>query len=76
VLHTYGRLTYLPSLLRRPACDGVWDVLSDEVAVAIVASEPDPMQSSLKVIEQALLNGSTDNVTVIVIQFADIERPL
>ncbi|KAJ4453622.1 putative protein phosphatase 2C [Paratrimastix pyriformis] len=47
------------------ACDGVWDVLSDEMACAIVASEPDPVQSSLKLIDQAFLNGSTDNISVV-----------
>ncbi|KAJ4458920.1 putative protein phosphatase 2C [Paratrimastix pyriformis] len=67
-LHPY--VTPIPFIsLTDYTCDGVWDVLSDETACAIVASDTDPMQSSLRLIEQALLNGSTDNVTVIVVQF-------
>jgi len=49
------------------ACDGVWDVLTDEMAVAIVATEPDPVQSSLKLIDQAFLSGSTDNISVVIV---------
>lgn len=48
------------------ACDGVWDVLSDELACHIVATDNDPVQASLKLIDQAFLTGSTDNISVIV----------
>lgn len=48
------------------ACDGVWDVLSDDLACQIIATDNDPVQCALKVIDQAFLTGSTDNISVIV----------
>jgi protein phosphatase PTC1 len=48
------------------ACDGVWDVLSDELVCQIVSTDTDPVQAALKVIDQAFLTGSTDNISVIV----------
>ncbi|KAK2947955.1 putative Protein phosphatase 2C [Blattamonas nauphoetae] len=48
------------------ACDGVWDVISDDLACQIVATDSDPVQAALKLIDQAFLTGSTDNISVIV----------
>jgi protein phosphatase 2C len=58
------------------ACDGVWDTLSDDLAVAIVR---DSLQSGLDVHraadrlrDLAYLNLSADNVSVVVVQFKPI----
>ncbi|KAG9391453.1 Protein phosphatase [Carpediemonas membranifera] len=49
------------------ACDGLWDVVSDQAAVSLVGNERDPVQASIKLRDQAFLRGSTDNISVLVI---------
>lgn len=49
------------------ACDGVWDVISDQDALELIQTETDPQRMSEKLLVQALRNGSTDNISVIVI---------
>lgn len=54
------------------ACDGVWDVITNEVAVAIVDGDlqfnPDYCQQAAEDLKKAALKaGTTDNVTVIVV---------
>lgn len=53
------------------ACDGLWDVLTDGVAVAQVKSEPDPRVSSAKVRDYGFAMGSTDNISVVVVKFCN-----
>jgi len=50
------------------ACDGVWDEVSDELAVEVVATESDPTLASCKLRDYAYLLGSDDNISVMVIQ--------
>jgi protein phosphatase 1L len=51
------------------ACDGVWDVISDEEAVSIVAPIPDIELASKRLRDEAFQRGSTDNISVMVIRF-------
>lgn len=50
------------------ACDGLWDVLSDDEAVTIAASETDPEKGAIKLRDTALSKFSTDNISVVVIR--------
>ena len=49
-------------------CDGVWDVLSDEEAVAIAASTPDPQRAAALVRDAAYADASEDNISTLVIR--------
>jgi serine/threonine protein phosphatase PrpC len=50
------------------ACDGVFDVLSDEQAVAVVRENASEGAGAARcLVEEALTKGSTDNVSAIVI---------
>jgi len=49
------------------ACDGLWDVVSDEEAVSIACSEMDPEKAAIKLRDTALNKLSADNVSVVVI---------
>lgn len=50
------------------ACDGLWDVMSDEEAVQFVHNSPlenkDDIVSAL--VQEAIRRGTTDNVTVLI----------
>ncbi|CAJ0757492.1 15551_t:CDS:2, partial [Entrophospora sp. SA101] len=46
------------------ACDGLWDVCNDQDAVNLVKDILDPQVASAKLIEHALQNFSTDNLSV------------
>mmetsp|Transcript_18693 Transcript_18693/g.30723 ORF Transcript_18693/g.30723 Transcript_18693/m.30723 type:complete len:260 (+) Transcript_18693:235-1014(+) len=50
------------------ACDGVWDVLSDQQAVDFVKNEYDAKKMAEMLVKHALAQGSTDNVTVMVLR--------
>jgi len=49
------------------ACDGLWDVASDQEAVDLVIQESDAQKMSEKLLVHALKNGSTDNISVMVV---------
>jgi len=49
------------------ACDGLWDVCTDQDAVDLMVTEKDADAMSKKLLQHALKNGSTDNVSVMVI---------
>ena len=57
------------------ACDGVWDVVGSQEAVDVVRSSlnqyADLERASNELTSHALVAGSTDNITVVVIQFAE-----
>ncbi|OLY80159.1 Protein phosphatase 2C-like protein [Smittium mucronatum] len=52
------------------ACDGLWDVCSDQKAAEIIGQSPDTQTASNSLLEYALDNLSTDNISVMVIYFA------
>ncbi len=51
------------------ACDGLWDVTSDQDAIDLIISETDAQKMSDKLLLHALKNGSTDNISVMVCLF-------
>ncbi|PIN00425.1 Serine/threonine protein phosphatase [Handroanthus impetiginosus] len=58
-------------------CDGIWDVLSNQEAVALVRRElrhhNDPQQCARELINQALRRDTCDNITAIVVCFSSQE---
>jgi len=49
------------------ACDGVWDVISDQEAVDIVLPEVDPLTAAMKLRDEAYNRFSMDNISVVVV---------
>lgn len=49
------------------ACDGIWDVITDEMAAELIRDEPDPQKAAEILKEAARDRGSRDNISVIVI---------
>jgi protein phosphatase PTC1 len=50
------------------ACDGLWDVCTDEKAVQLVRDVKDPRQAAQVLVNHALDNFSTDNLTCMVVR--------
>ncbi|PYI17657.1 PP2C-domain-containing protein [Aspergillus japonicus CBS 114.51] len=55
------------------ACDGLWDVCSDQEAVDLIRNVPDAQEASKILVDHALARFSTDNLSCMVIRF-DTER--
>ncbi|GAM19275.1 hypothetical protein SAMD00019534_024500 [Acytostelium subglobosum LB1] len=53
------------------ACDGVWDLISDEEAVKVISTIPDPAKSSETLRDLAFSQGSTDNISVMIVKLHD-----
>ena len=49
------------------ACDGVWDVLTPDIVIAITRAAKDAQAAAENIKTTAIDSGSTDNVTVIVL---------
>jgi len=49
------------------ACDGVWDILSEQDAVNLVIKDTDPLVMAKKILVSAIKGGSTDNISVVVV---------
>ncbi|KYQ92435.1 protein phosphatase 2C-related protein [Tieghemostelium lacteum] len=49
------------------ACDGLWDVTSDQESTDLIINETDAQNMSEKLLNHALKKGSTDNISIIVI---------
>jgi serine/threonine protein phosphatase PrpC len=56
------------------ACDGVWDVMSDQQACDLIAAEIDPLEAAKKLRDKAFELESLDNISVIVV-FLSEEAP-
>ncbi|KAJ9057902.1 mgpp2cl-1, protein phosphatase 2C-like protein 1 [Entomophthora muscae] len=52
------------------ACDGLWDVCSDQDAVNLIQDIEDPQEASKKLLEFALNNFSTDNLSTMVVRLS------
>ncbi|KAK9234820.1 phosphatase 2C-like domain-containing protein [Lipomyces kononenkoae] len=73
ISHPYTTETYLTpddefAIL---ACDGLWDVCSDQEAVDIIRDVKDSQQASRILIDYALAHFSMDNLTCMVVRFED-----
>ncbi|MBA0777847.1 hypothetical protein Gotri_005814 [Gossypium trilobum] len=51
------------------ASDGLWDVVSNEEAVAMVKPIQDPEQAAKRLMQEACQRGSADNITCVVVRF-------
>lgn len=51
------------------ACDGLWDVCSDQEAVELVRNMQNPQEASKLLVDHALSKFSTDNLSVMVVRF-------
>ncbi|CAA6670343.1 unnamed protein product [Spirodela intermedia] len=51
------------------ASDGLWDVVSNEEAVAMVKPIEDPEAAARRLMEEAFQRGSADNITCVVVRF-------
>ncbi|WWC97553.1 hypothetical protein V866_004437 [Kwoniella sp. B9012] len=51
------------------ACDGLWDVCEDQEAVDLIRNITDPQDASKFLLDHAMSNYSTDNLSVMVIRF-------
>jgi len=49
------------------ACDGLWDVASDQDVADLIVGESDAQKAADKLLVHALKNGSTDNISVMTI---------
>lgn len=52
------------------ACDGVWDVITDEEACSLIQSIANPEEAAKVLRDTALTKGSQDNISVIVLRFS------
>ncbi|CAN6850353.1 unnamed protein product [Brassica oleracea] len=53
------------------ASDGLWDVFSNEEAVAVVKEIEEPEESTKKLVGEAIKRGSADNITCVVVRFLE-----
>ncbi|KAK7909066.1 hypothetical protein PG985_014944 [Apiospora marii] len=51
------------------ACDGLWDVCSDQEAVDLVRESSDPNLAAKQLVDHALARFSTDNLSCMVVRF-------
>jgi len=56
------------------ACDGLFDIFMDNVAVEIARGVGNSSAAATKLKDQAFVSGSTDNISVIVVPFAQHHR--
>jgi len=54
------------------ACDGVWDVMTDQEAVDLIKGEIDAMSAAKLLKEKAFQKDSTDNISVAVVFFKKV----
>eukprot|EP01101_Sappina_pedata_P007860 TRINITY_DN4234_c0_g2_i1.p1 TRINITY_DN4234_c0_g2~~TRINITY_DN4234_c0_g2_i1.p1 ORF type:complete len:219 (-),score=56.94 TRINITY_DN4234_c0_g2_i1:25-681(-) len=52
------------------ACDGLWDVVSNQEAVKIASEEPSPSKAAVRLRDLAYILGSTDNISIIIVKFS------
>lgn len=50
------------------ACDGLWDVVTPQAAIDFIKDETDVQLAAKKLVVKAIQDGSTDNLTVMVVR--------
>ena len=50
------------------ACDGVWDVCTDQAAANLLGEVTDPQESAQKLLNHSLENFSTDNLSIVIVR--------
>ena len=53
------------------ASDGLWDVVTNEEAVAMIKPIQSPEEAAKTLMQEATQRGSADNITVVVVRFLD-----
>jgi protein phosphatase 1L len=56
------------------ACDGLWDVVTDQQAVSLIRENNDIESAAKTLVSKAFESGSTDNISVVVVAFKNIFR--
>ncbi|KAK7057188.1 PPM-type phosphatase domain-containing protein [Favolaschia claudopus] len=56
------------------ACDGLWDVTTDQAAVDLIHDVEDAQLASQTLLKDALSNHTSDNVTVLVVRFKNVPQ--
>ncbi|PKU59884.1 probable protein phosphatase 2C 59 [Dendrobium catenatum] len=51
------------------ASDGLWDVVTNEEAVAMIKPIDDPEEAAKRLMQEAYQRGSADNITCVVVRF-------
>ncbi|TFK20957.1 protein phosphatase 2C [Coprinopsis marcescibilis] len=58
------------------ACDGLWDVINDQSACELIQNVEDAQAASQILLQHALTQHTTDNVTVVVVRFKNpVQQP-
>ncbi len=55
------------------ACDGVWDVMTDQEVIETVRAIEDPQTASEVLVDRAIEKGSEDNISAIVIRIKNVK---
>jgi protein phosphatase 1L len=58
------------------ACDGLWDAVENQEAVDLISGKETIDDMSLVLVREALKKGSSDNITVIVINLKELKKVL
>lgn len=58
------------------ASDGLWDVVSNEEAVAMVKPIKEPEEGAKRLMQEAYERGSADNITIVIVRFLANEDQL
>lgn len=57
------------------ASDGLWDVVTNEEAVAMVKPMEEPEEAAKRLMQEAYQRGSGDNITIVVVRFLSNQPP-
>jgi serine/threonine protein phosphatase PrpC/uncharacterized OB-fold protein len=54
-------------------CDGVWEMLRDEGIEEVLLLETEPQRACNEIVRRSNLAGGEDNITVVIVQFEELE---
>lgn len=55
------------------ACDGIWDVLSDDDAVSVCSSQAGAESAALSLVRRSFAAGSDDNITALIVTWKAVD---